>query len=201
MATAADWFPRLPPELSPRIHDGAVPWIFAYGTLMGDNALRYYETTGTPTLLRGFHRAFNHASTHRWGTPERPCPVLGLSPGGECWGVAYDVPGSDRRSVLRGINAREGRDEYRAKRVLVALRGNGDAKATAWVTKPRVLAAARWPTDPSVLERAFREAHGVVGSGVEYVRTVVHAMDRWHVGDPLIEALWERLEPYSNPRG
>ena len=178
-----------------------MPWIFAYGTLMGDNALRYYETTGTPALLRGFHRAFNHASTHRWGTPDDPCPVLGLSPDGDCWGVAYEVPTGDRRSVLRGINAREGREEYRARRVPVALNGNGRTRATAWVTRPRILSVVRWSTDLSMLERAFRAAHGVVGSGIEYVRTVVHAMDRWHVHDPLIAALWKRLEPYSNPRG
>jgi hypothetical protein len=32
-----------------------------------------------------------------------------------------------------------------------------------------------------------------VGTGVEYVRTLVHAMERHGMSDPLVDALWTRL--------
>lgn len=65
-------------------------WMFAYGDLMGEHLLRDYGAQ--PALLSGYHRRFNHYSTRLWGSPEHPCPVLGLSPGGECWGLAFRVP-------------------------------------------------------------------------------------------------------------
>jgi hypothetical protein len=32
-----------------------------------------------------------------------------------------------------------------------------------------------------------------VGTGVEYVRTLVHAMEPHGIHDPLVDALWARL--------
>lgn len=57
-------------------------WIFAYGALMGDSSMRYYEAR--PATLPAFHRAFHHSSRQRWGSDDAPCPVLGLAPGGTC---------------------------------------------------------------------------------------------------------------------
>ena len=48
-------------------------------------------------------------------------------------------------------------------------------------------------TDLQAVEARLRAAHGVVGTGAEYVRTLVHAMEPHGVQDPLVDALWERL--------
>ena len=48
-------------------------------------------------------------------------------------------------------------------------------------------------TDLDALEARLRAAHGVVGTGVEYVRTVVHAMELHGIHDPLVATLWARL--------
>jgi cation transport protein ChaC len=166
---------------------------------MGDNAMRFYQ--GTPARLPGFHRAFNHASTRRWGSEAHPCPILGLSPDGECQGVAFEIPRSDVRDVLRKIERREAQEEFQRKRVRVQLPHGSDTKALVWVTRNGLLQSPRWPRDPNQLDSDFRTAHGIVGTGVEYIRTMIHAMERWQISDPMVEAVWKTLKPYSNPKG
>ena len=39
-----------------------------------------------------------------------------------------------------------------------------------------------------------RQLDGVVGTGAEYVRTLVHAMEPHGIHDPLVETLWKRLQ-------
>lgn len=174
-------------------------WIFAYGSLMGDNALRFYD--GRQATLAGFHRAFNHSSTKRWGTPTHPCPILGLSPDGECHGVAFEIPRGEARDLQRKIARREAQDEFERKRVGIRFSDGSEGKALVWVSKRGVLKHPQWPADHAQLEPAFREAHGIVGTGVEYVRGLIHAMERWRIGDPMIESLWDQLKQYSNPKG
>jgi cation transport protein ChaC len=170
-------------------------WVFSYGSLMGDNALRHYK--GQPARLAGHHRSFNHASTRRWGTPEQPCPTLGLSPGGDCWGVAWAVPRGDegevRRTLERRLDQHESGAEYRRTTATVELPA-GREEAWVWLSQPEHAGGARW-VDPGALERALRDAHGMVGTGVEYVRTLIHAMDLWRVDDAMIRSLWEKLKP------
>mgnify|MGYP006780359001 CR=1 FL=1 len=49
-------------------------------------------------------------------------------------------------------------------------------------------------TDLEAVEHRLRAAHGVVGTGPEYVRTLVHAMEPHGIQDPLVETLWKRLQ-------
>ena len=57
-------------------------WLFTYAELMGEHLLRKYDVQ--PAVLQGYQRAFLHRSTLLWGTPQAPCPLMGLSVGGEC---------------------------------------------------------------------------------------------------------------------
>ncbi|MGH7536693.1 MAG: gamma-glutamylcyclotransferase [Gemmatimonadales bacterium] len=170
--------------------------MFSYGSLMGDNALRHYN--GRPAGLAGYHRSFNHASTRRWGQPEQPCPVLGLSPGGECRGVAFEIPKGDEKVALRTLEHRldrhEAGEEYARATQEIELEDGGPVQAWVWLSRPRYADGARWP-EPAALEAALRAAHGVVGTGVEYVRTLIHAMDLWRIEDPMVRALWLKLKP------
>lgn len=163
--------------------------MFAYGSLMGDNALAGLRTC--PARLAGFHRAFNHQSQLRWGRPEQPCPILGLSPGGECWGLAFDVPPEREKTLLKMLDRRESADERR--RVPVEL-STPEGGATAWASISRPEYARNGgPPDLDALERSLRAAHGVVGTGAEYVRTLAHALQAHALGDPLVDELWRRL--------
>ena len=163
---------------------------------MGDNALRHCK--GQPARLPGYHRSFNHASTRRWGRPEQPCPALGLSPGGECRGVAFEIPKGDEKDVLRSLERRldrhESGEEYARATVGIEVEGGGGAEAWVWLSRPKHADGSRWP-DPAGLEAALRAAHGVVGTGVEYVRTLIHAMDLWRIEDPMVRSLWLKLKP------
>ena len=66
----------------------------------------------------------------------------------------------------------------------------GTVEVWVWVSRA---SNGSGQTDLDALEARLRAAHGVVGTGVEYVRTVVHAMELHGIRDPLVSALWARL--------
>jgi cation transport protein ChaC len=154
---------------------------------MGDAALTRYRAR--PARLAGYHRAFLHESRQRWGRPEVPCPILGLAPGGECWGLAFDVPEADRGAVLRTLEKREAVRERRRETVTTET-PDGPVEAWAWVSRGT---NGNGSANLEGLEARLRAAHGAVGTGAEYVRTLVHAMELHGIRDPLVDTLWERL--------
>ncbi len=162
-------------------------FVFAYGSLMGDAVLRRFRVR--PARLPEARRAFLHESRRRWGSPESPCPILGLTTGGECWGLAFEIPGEDREAVLRVLEKREAAAERR-RETRTAETPEGSVDAWVWLSRPAIGPAA---ADLEALEARLRAAHGVVGTGVEYVRTVIHAMERHGIQDPLVDELWKRL--------
>jgi cation transport protein ChaC len=162
--------------------------VFAYGSLMGDAVLARYPAR--PARLAGYHRAFLHESRQRWGRPEAPCPILGLSPGGECWGLVYDLPASDRPRIMRALEKREAAHERRRETRTVET-PDGSLKAVVWVSRS---ANGNGSLNLESIEARLRAAHGIVGTGPEYVRAVVHAMGLHGIRDPLIDTLWERLQ-------
>ena len=163
-------------------------WAFAYGSLMGDAVLGRFRAR--PARLPEYRRAFLHESRRRWGTPERPCPILGLAPGGECWGLVFEIPEGERRATERALGKREAADERR-RETRTAETPDGPLDAWVWVSRT---SNERGEADLDSVEARLRAAHGVVGTGVEYVRTLVHAMELHGIRDPLVEALWERLQ-------
>ena len=168
-------------------------WMFEYAEGMGHQSLREFDAQ--PAVLPGFHRSFNHESTTRWGSPETPAPVLGLSPGGECWGVAYRVPWTKRRAMLRRLEPQEATDEFERVKVRVRLEDGTEVAATVWISRMDHVRPSG-DQELEALHRALLEAHGTAGKGVEYVREVVHAMGLYGIEDPLIARLWERMESW-----
>ena len=123
------------------------------------------------------------------GNAEAPCPILGLAPGGECWGLAFEVPDADRGAVLRTLEKREAAPE-RQRETRMTETSEGAVEAWVWLSAAPNSSGA---TDLETLEARLRAAHGVVGTGIEYVRTLVHAMEPHGINDPLVDTLWERL--------
>jgi cation transport protein ChaC len=155
---------------------------------MGDAVLRRYRAR--PARLPDYRRAFLHESRRRWGTPESPCPILGLAPGGECWGLAFEIPDAERRAVLSALEKREAAAERR-RETRTAETPEGPVDAWVWVSRP---SNGSGGTDLETVATRLRAAHGVVGTGVEYVRTLVHAMEPHGIHDPLVDGLWKRLQ-------
>lgn len=164
-----------------------MPQVFAYGSLMGDAALARYPAR--PARLPEYHRAFLHESRQRWGRPESPCPILGLSPGGECWGLVFDVPEDDRARIMRALGKREAAKE-RQRQTRTVETPDGPMPAVVWVSRD---ADGDGTPNLESLEARLRAAHGVVGTGSEYVRGVVHAMELHGIRDSLVDTLWKRL--------
>jgi cation transport protein ChaC len=164
--------------------------MFAYAELMGEVLLRSYRAQ--PARLVGYHRRFNHASTLLWGSPEHPCPIVGLSTGGECWGLAFEVPWAERRRMLRRLEPTEGSPEYAKRQLPVELQSGSAQRATVWVSRPAAAENARW-SNPALVEEALLAAHGTAGRGVEYLRTIIQALELWGMRDAMLEPIWEHL--------
>jgi cation transport protein ChaC len=154
---------------------------------MGDAALRRYRAR--PARLPGYRRAFLHESRRRWGSPEAPCPILGLTPEGECWGLVFEVPDGERGAVESTLQKRETAQERR-RETLTTETPEGPLEAWVWVSRA---ANGRGEADLATIEARLRAAHGIVGTGTEYVRTLVHAMEPHGISEPLVETLWKRL--------
>lgn len=166
--------------------------MFAYDALMGENDLRDYGAQ--PAVLDGYHRAFNHTSTLLWGSPEHPCPTIGLSPGGECAGLAFEVRFSRRRAMKLRLRPAEGSEQFHKAKRRVQLADGSRVSATVWISKPE-FHEGRWTSAELVPER-FTAALGTAGRGVEYVRTIAHALQLWGLSDPTIEHLWSQMEAW-----
>ncbi len=152
--------------------------ILAYGSLMWDNALATYR--GEAVRVDGFRRAFVGQNTTRWGSPEHPCPQIGLIQGGGCDAVLFELP--RRKSNLR---QREG---TRARSVQLGKNGRR-VRAKSFLPSPD---AGVWE-DAEDLVRGLLAAKGSVGTGEEYVRALIHAMDLWKIDDPLLRDVWEEV--------
>lgn len=80
-------------------------WIFAYGSLVWNPALRVAEHRGAH--IQGWHRSFCLSMAVGRGTPDEPGLVLGLDRGGACDGVAYRIAEPDIASELPILWSRE----------------------------------------------------------------------------------------------
>jgi cation transport protein ChaC len=155
---------------------------------MGDALLARFAAR--PARLPGYHRAFVHESRRRWGRPSRPCPIVGLAPGGECWGLLFRIPGEDSDRVRRALERREAAEERKRERLVVES-PDGPVEASVWVSDEGHARPIACGLD-EVAER-LRAAHGDVGTGTEYVRSLVHALELHGLDDPLVDALWSKL--------
>ncbi|MEW6689351.1 MAG: gamma-glutamylcyclotransferase, partial [Pseudomonadota bacterium] len=80
-------------------------WVFGYGSLMWNPALRYAERR--PARIYGFHREFCLLSRAGRGSPERPGLMMSLEPGGSCHGVAYRLHADTVEAELDVVWRRE----------------------------------------------------------------------------------------------
>lgn len=169
----------------------SVAGLLAFDALMWDNALATYE--GRAVHVPGHRRAFVGEDPRRFGSPERPCPRLSLVPGDGCDAVLFRIPRGDRRYLVHNLRQREGR---RARRVPVRDGDGPRRRALAFLAGGDERA---WPDRAAVVE-ALREARGLVGTGAEYIRTIVHAMELWEIEDPVVGEIWERVRGWTAGR-
>jgi cation transport protein ChaC len=166
-------------------------WIFGYGSLMWKPGFDFLRSV--PARLEGWHRALCIRSEHWRGTPERPGCVLGLAPGGSCVGRAFAVDPGAAPAILEALDARENVRGYlyERRKVPVALL-DGSATVEAWTYLART-EDPRFERDLSREEllRRLREARGLGGSNLDYLRETVAHLAELGIREPELEALLE----------
>ncbi|HZY50099.1 MAG TPA: gamma-glutamylcyclotransferase [Devosia sp.] len=144
------------------------PWVFGYGSLIWNPGFSYIRAE--KALLRGAHRSLSIYSYRHRGTPERPGLVFGLSHGGSCRGVAFEVEQAIWPQVFDYLQEREqDRGVYREAWRKVTLADGMTISALAYlVNEQHPQFAGRLALDEQV--RLVARSTGESGRNTEYVR-------------------------------
>lgn len=82
-----------------------VHWVFGYGSLIWNPGFPFLAAQ--QGLLKGAHRSLCIVSHHHRGTVEQPGLVFGLTRGGSCRGMVFEVADSDWPAVRAYLQRRE----------------------------------------------------------------------------------------------
>lgn len=149
-------------------------WVFGYGSLMWSPDFPHAERR--PGLLHGYHRSLCIYSHRHRGTPEVPGLVMGLCPGGSCWGVAFRVPAHEVRAALTVLWSREMVNRVYEPRIVRVRAGRRAIAAVAFVAD----AAHRQFAGRLSVARTARlvaQGRGQRGENLEYLAQTVGHMD------------------------
>src|SRR5512147_814033 len=81
------------------------PYVFGYGSLIWNPGFTFLRSERA--LLHGAHRSLSVYSHRHRGTPEQPGLVFGLSRGGSCVGMAFEVAPDKWDGVFAYLQDRE----------------------------------------------------------------------------------------------
>jgi cation transport protein ChaC len=166
-------------------------WVFGYGSLMWRPGFPHLEAW--PAVLPGYHRSFCVYSTHWRGTPARPGLVLGLTPGGQCRGVAFRVEASQRHRVVDYLNERElGSYAYVADTMPVSIGGSSVPCYTFIADQSHHYYAGDLPLGDAA--RIIMEAEGKAGLNRDYLINTLRELDRHGYGEPSLQELLHEIE-------
>jgi cation transport protein ChaC len=144
------------------------PWVFGYGSLIWNPGFAFLRSE--KAVLHGAHRSLSIYSHRHRGTPERPGLVFGLSRGGSCLGVAFEIDAAVWPETFDYLQAREqDRGVYREAWRRVTLVSGAQVKALAYLvneTHPQF--AGRLDLGEQV--RLVARSTGESGRNTEYVR-------------------------------
>ncbi|HTM77425.1 MAG TPA: gamma-glutamylcyclotransferase [Devosia sp.] len=166
-------------------------WVFGYGSLMWNPGFAHLSSQ--QGLLRGAHRSLSVYSQDHRGTPQRPGLVFGLTRGGACRGMAFEVADADWGVVRRYLLAREkGNGVYRETMRPVWLADGRTVTALTFVVDERHVQYARNLT----LEHQVaivRDGFGESGANVDYVLNTARRLEQLGIKDRQIMALAQLL--------
>lgn len=87
------------------LENTATHWVFGYGSLIWNPG--FAHVSAQQGLLKGAHRSLSIVSHHHRGTVEQPGLVFGLTRGGSCRGMVFEVAHSDWADVRAYLQERE----------------------------------------------------------------------------------------------
>lgn len=173
----------------------ANPWVFGYGSLIWNPGFRHLRAE--KALLHGAHRSLSVYSFRHRGTPERPGLVFGLSRGGSCLGVAFEVDQASWPQVFDYLQEREqDRGVYREAWRKVTLAGGKAISALAYlVNEQHPQYAGR--LDLSEQVRLVARSTGESGRNTEYVRNTAQHLLSLGIRDKALMQIIAALD--ANP--
>ena len=162
-------------------------WVFGYGSLIWNPGFAHLRAE--QGLLRGAHRSLSIVSHHHRGTPERPGLVFGLTRGGACRGMAFEVADSDWADVRAYLEAREQVTAvYRDVMRPVHLRSGGVVSALTFVVDERHEQFAGKLTLEQQLAMV-RAGVGLSGPNIDYVVNTARHLAQLGIRDRQLMAL------------
>lgn len=171
------------------------PWVFGYGSLIWNPGFPFLHSE--KALLRGAHRSLSIYSHRHRGTPEKPGLVFGLSRGGSCLGVAFEIAAGDWPAVFDYLQEREqDRGVYREAWRSVTLAGGGTVRALAYlVNEDHPQFAGR--LDISEQVRLIARSSGESGRNTEYVRNTARHLISLGIRDRLLMDIVAALDGHE----
>jgi len=168
------------------------PWVFGYGSLIWNPGFGFLRSE--KALLRGAHRALSIYSYRHRGTPDLPGLVFGLSRGGSCLGVAFEVEESNWQAVFDYLQAREqDRGVYREAWRNIVLSDGRTVRALAYlVNEAHPQYAGRLELAEQV--RLIARSTGESGRNTEYVRNTARHLESLGIHDKALMAIVEALD-------
>lgn len=182
-------YPTVPPT-DPAI-DPNNYWVFGYGSLMWRPGFEYVERV--PALLKGFSRDMCLISIHYRGTKEKPGMVCGLSPGGECRGLAFRIAPENVEQVVGYLDDRELISYiYIPRHVPLTLQNGQTVVARAYVAdSTHEQFAGTWPEAQKIAHVA--QGVGSEGSSVEYLANIIQHLRDLEIRDESLESLLAKV--------
>ena len=168
------------------------PWVFGYGSLIWNPGFAYLRSE--TALLRGAHRSLSIYSHRHRGTPELPGLVFGLSRGGSCVGVAFEVAPEAWDRTFDYLQEREqDRGVYREAWRTVTLSNGERVRALTYLVNERhPQFAGRLEVAEQV--RLIGRSSGESGRNAEYVRNTAEHLLRLGIRDKSLMEIVAELD-------
>lgn len=175
-----------------RTTDGTNPWVFGYGSLIWNPGFAFLRSE--KALLRGAHRSLSVYSQRHRGTAAVPGLVFGLSRGGSCLGVAFEVDAAIWSAVFAYLEEREqDRGVYRAAwRRIVLADGEAVTALTYLVNEDHPQFAGRLPQAEQI--RLVSRSIGESGRNIDYVRNTADRLVTLGIRDRGLLAIIDALD-------
>jgi glutathione-specific gamma-glutamylcyclotransferase len=162
-------------------------WVFGYGSLMWSPCFGYKDKW--LGRVHGYHRALCILSTRYRGTHRKPGLVMGLCPGGSCWGMAFRVEARRARHALARLWNREmPRRVYEPRLIPVRLGSGRQVHALAFLADPEHPSYVR-ELDLHGRARLVAQGIGRRGPCIDYIHNTLDHMHGVGVRDPHLERI------------
>ena len=172
-------------------NDTSTHWVFGYGSLIWNPG--FAHVSAQQGLLKGAHRSLSIVSYYHRGTFERPGLVFGLTRGGSCRGMMFEVADADWAQVYAYLQEREQvTSVYRDVMRPVHLADGRVVSALAFLVDERHEQFAGHLNIDQQLAMV-RAGVGLSGRNVDYVLNTVRHLRELGIRDRQLMALAEQL--------